>query len=52
MFTGDYFNDTVKKIIGEHIMIEDLWIPYFCCTTDISSLGKNIGLDHVTESQL
>ena len=42
MFTGDYFNDTVKKIIGEHIMIEDLWIPYFCCTTDISNLRQRV----------
>ena len=49
MFTGDYFNDTVKKIIGEHIMIEDLWIPYFCCTTDISSLGNNINTGSYTK---
>jgi lysophospholipid hydrolase len=37
LFSGDFFNWSVKKVVGENIMIEDLWIPYFCCTTDISS---------------
>ena len=41
-FTGEYFNSTVKWSHGENIMIEDLWIPYFCCTTDISNLRQRV----------
>ena len=37
-FTGDYFNTTVKRTLGENVMIEDLWLPYYCCSTDISDL--------------
>ena len=33
--TGHYFNYTVRKIFGD-IEIEDFWLPYFCCTTDVS----------------
>jgi lysophospholipid hydrolase len=40
VFSGDYFNTTVKRTVGETIMIEDLWLPYYCCTTDISDLNS------------
>ncbi|XP_052697181.1 patatin-like phospholipase domain-containing protein 7 isoform X2 [Crassostrea angulata] len=35
MFTGKAFNDGIEFVF-EHRQIEDLWIPYFCITTDIS----------------
>ena len=42
VFTGDYFNSTLKKTLGENIMIEDLWLPYYCGTTDISVLTSRL----------
>jgi lysophospholipid hydrolase len=39
MFTGSAFNKSIEEVFGNR-QIEDLWIPYFCVTTDIS--GKNI----------
>uniref|UniRef100_A0A1B6CGR3 lysophospholipase n=1 Tax=Clastoptera arizonana TaxID=38151 RepID=A0A1B6CGR3_9HEMI len=36
MFTGSYFNQTIYKTFGD-TYIEDLWIPYFTLTTDITS---------------
>ncbi|XP_033114501.1 patatin-like phospholipase domain-containing protein 7 isoform X2 [Anneissia japonica] len=35
MFSGRGFNRTIKDVFGEK-QIEDLWIPYFTITTDIS----------------
>lgn len=35
VFTGKAFNDGIEFVF-EHRQIEDLWIPYFCITTDIS----------------
>ncbi|VDM42044.1 unnamed protein product [Toxocara canis] len=35
MFTGAGFNKTVQAAFSD-IAIEDLWLPYFCVTTDIS----------------
>ncbi|CAK1548092.1 unnamed protein product [Leptosia nina] len=36
MFSGRQFNATIKATFGE-VHIEDLWLPYFTVTTDISS---------------
>lgn len=36
MFTGQDFNFTLISALGE-TQIEDLWLPYFTVTTDISS---------------
>lgn len=36
MFSGKQFNATIKTTFGE-VHIEDLWLPYFTVTTDISS---------------
>ncbi|XP_045523627.1 neuropathy target esterase sws isoform X1 [Pieris brassicae] len=36
MFSGRQFNTTIKATFGE-VHIEDLWLPYFTVTTDISS---------------
>uniref|UniRef100_A0A0N5AG90 Cyclic nucleotide-binding domain-containing protein n=1 Tax=Syphacia muris TaxID=451379 RepID=A0A0N5AG90_9BILA len=35
MFTGAGFNNTLLSVFGDK-QIEDLWIPYFCISTDIS----------------
>jgi lysophospholipid hydrolase len=41
MFTGGGFNQTIKETFGE-THIEDLWIPYFTVTTDISASAPRI----------
>lgn len=35
-FTGESFNRALWKIFEERL-IEDMWLPYFCITTDIST---------------
>ncbi len=35
-FTGESFNRALWKIFEERL-IEDMWIPFFCITTDVSS---------------
>ncbi|CAK9294907.1 unnamed protein product [Gordionus sp. m RMFG-2023] len=41
MFTGSAFNDSIEEVFKQK-MIEDLWIPYFNVTTDISSYDMKI----------
>ncbi|XP_045460732.1 neuropathy target esterase sws isoform X2 [Harmonia axyridis] len=41
MFSGRDFNQTLKSAFGE-TYIEDLWLPYFTVTTDITSSGMRI----------
>ena len=36
MFSGSTFNHFIEEVFGDR-QIEDLWIPYFCITTDISA---------------
>ncbi|XP_022823948.1 neuropathy target esterase sws isoform X1 [Spodoptera litura] len=36
MFSGRQFNATIRSTFGD-VHIEDLWLPYFTVTTDISS---------------
>ncbi|XP_063830818.1 neuropathy target esterase sws [Ostrinia nubilalis] len=36
MFSGRQFNTTIRSTFGE-VHIEDLWLPYFTVTTDISA---------------
>ncbi|CAJ0941104.1 unnamed protein product, partial [Mesorhabditis belari] len=36
MFTGAGFNQSLSTLFGDR-EIEDLWIPYFCISTDIST---------------
>ena len=33
---GASFNETIEEALLD-VQIEDLWIPYFCITTDISA---------------
>jgi lysophospholipid hydrolase len=44
MFTGNAFNKSIKDVFGDR-QIEDLWIPYFCVTTDISSSKMRIHMN-------
>jgi len=37
MFTGSSFNRTIYEVFGETTQIEDLWLPYFTVTTDITA---------------
>lgn len=41
MFSGYAFNKTIEDAFGDR-QIEDLWIPYFCITTDISASKMRI----------
>lgn len=41
MFTGRAFNRKVFDVFHDK-MIEDLWLPFFCITTDISSLTVRV----------
>lgn len=36
MFSGKDFNKTIRDTFGD-VYIEDLWIPYFTLTTDITA---------------
>ena len=36
LFAGAAFNETIEEALLD-VQIEDLWIPYFCITTDISA---------------
>lgn len=37
MFSGRQFNATIRSTFGEEVHIEDLWLPYFTVTTDITA---------------
>lgn len=41
MFTGAAFNKTISDVFGDR-QIEDLWLPYFTVTTDITSSSPRI----------
>jgi len=41
MFTGAGFNASIEGVFGDR-QIEDLWIPYFAVTTDISSSQQRV----------
>lgn len=41
MFSGREFNKTIRDTIGD-VSIEDLWIPFFTLTTDITASCRRI----------
>lgn len=41
MFKGSYFNQTIYHTFGD-TYIEDLWLPYFTITTDITASTMRI----------
>ncbi|XP_023346328.1 neuropathy target esterase sws [Eurytemora carolleeae] len=36
LFTGGYFNWTLTETFDKEIQIEDLWLPFYCVSTDIT----------------
>ena len=36
-FEGRKFGDTISQLLGPTVQIEDLWIQYFCVTTNVST---------------
>ena len=42
IFTGKILNDSLTQIFGLDRNIEDLWIPFFCISTDISACKMRI----------
>ena len=46
MFTGAAFNETIIETFG-NMQIEDLWIPYFCITTDISDSKMRVHMNGI-----
>jgi len=42
IFTGAYFNWTLSSTFGEDLNIEDLWLPFFCVSTDITAVRERV----------
>lgn len=42
MFSGAGFNALIRETFGEEVQIEDLWLPYFTVTTDITSSSMRV----------
>ena len=42
LFSGSYFNGSIKMTFPETINIEDLWLPYYCVSTDISTSTERV----------
>merc|ERR1712137_992016 len=40
LFTGGYFNWTLTETFPPELDIEDLWIPYYCVSTDVTCPGS------------
>ena len=42
LFSGKYFNWTLTDIFGTELCIEDLWLPFFCISTDITTSKQRV----------
>lgn len=42
MFSGAGFNHMIRETFGEDSQMEDLWLPYFTITTDITSSSMRL----------
>ncbi len=42
MFSGAGFNTMIRETFGEDSQMEDLWLPYFTVTTDITSSSMRL----------
>ena len=42
LFSGAYFNWSIKEAFPEEISIEDLWLPFYCVSTDISTSTERV----------
>eukprot|EP00462_Mataza_sp_D1_P023090 CAMPEP_0175145320 /NCGR_PEP_ID=MMETSP0087-20121206/14689_1 /TAXON_ID=136419 /ORGANISM="Unknown Unknown, Strain D1" /LENGTH=696 /DNA_ID=CAMNT_0016430021 /DNA_START=46 /DNA_END=2136 /DNA_ORIENTATION=+ len=41
-FEGRKFGENIKAIIGEDVQIEDLWVKFFCITTNITKADESV----------
>mgnify|MGYP001171133499 CR=1 FL=1 len=42
LFTGYSFNEGIRFCFPEPTTIEDLWLPYYCVSTDISTSTERV----------
>jgi len=42
LFSGAYFNSSIKTTFPDTINIEDLWLPFYCVSTDISTSTERV----------
>uniref|UniRef100_A0A0K2T720 Neuropathy target esterase sws n=1 Tax=Lepeophtheirus salmonis TaxID=72036 RepID=A0A0K2T720_LEPSM len=42
ILSGSYFNYTLMETFDEDLYIEDLWLPFFCVTTDITCSQERV----------
>ena len=42
LFNGSSFNESIKLCFPEMTTIEDLWLPYYCVSTDISTSTERV----------
>ena len=42
LFSGAYFNWSIQQAFPEQVMIEDLWLPFYCVSTDISTSTERV----------
>ena len=40
--TGSFFNQTIREVVGEDAQIEDLVLPFFSITTDLTSSEEKV----------
>ncbi len=40
-FSGKSLNEKIMELLGPETRIEDLWIPFFCVSTNISRADLN-----------
>lgn len=48
MFSGAGFNHLIREVFGEDFQMEDLWLPYFAVTTDITSSCMRVHTHGIT----
>ena len=48
MFSGAGFNHMIRETFGEETQMEDLWLPYFTVTTDITSSNQRLHTHGIT----
>ena len=42
LFSGRYFNNSIKRTFPESINIEDLWLPFYCVSTNINTSTERV----------
>jgi hypothetical protein len=44
LFAGNYFNWTLTETFGTELTIEDLWLPFYCVSTDVTLSRERVHL--------